>query len=618
MTPCKMRLRSASTEKNAAASGSGDVKAEDARAAARAQEELASNQTVAAAVAAQRARAEKARVVIMMSVKPHHGTKLRRYTNARDLWAALAAEFKPKGSARAITLRRQLNMMAMEDNESPVLYFNRGWELVGQLGEMGIDIDDHHLLSALLAGLSTRFELTSAVMQNNRNLTLREALEDLQAADDRFALERAKSKRKGGKPATTDGVVLVAAAPARKGRTHTRAKMSQEERTERFKNHTCYKCQEKGHLKRDCRNKYKPRPTQEANADEVGNAGVAMLAHVPAADAGMGQANGDWIVDSGASHHMCGDASALTNVRHAHPVSVTIADGTVRRAVTRGTAVLQIVGPKGATTLRLDDVLVLPGIAMSLFSVRTAARRGFRTLFKENEVVVVDASGKVRVTGYPSGGIYALKTTADWTGDAAAAIGTVTDPVVGTSTGAASAPASASVWHQRFSHAGIDSLLRTLDAVEGMDLSRSSLEEIRGNPCEPCIAGKMVRAPYMPSTNAPTRVLAICHSDAAGPMAVPTPEGYRYLISVIDGYSKFKTVVPVKEKGQAKAALMRVLDAWENKTGSKVGVIRTDDGKEYGGEEFDTWVASKGIERQRSAPYMHQHNGVAERYNRTV
>jgi len=474
-TPHKMRQGSASSEENAAASGSGDVKAEDARAAARAQEELASDQTVTMTVAAHRARAEKARVVIMVSVKPHHGTNFRRYTNARNLWAALAAEYKPKGPAQAMTLRGQLKMIAMEDEESPVLYFNRGRELVGQLGEMGIDIDGHHLLSALLAGLSKRFELKSAEMQNNRNLTVREALEDLQAADNRFALERAKSTRNGAKTAATDGVVLVVAAPARKGRTHPRAKMSPEERTERFQNHTCYKFQEKSNLKPDFRNTCKPRPTPEANADEVGNAGVAILAHVPSADAEVGQTNGDWIVDSGASHHMCADASTLTNVRHALPVSVTIAHGTIRRAVTRGTAVFQIVGPKGATTLRLDDVLILASIAMSLFLVRTAARRGFCTVFKEKEVVVVDANSRVRVTGYLSGVIYARKTTEDWTGDAAAAIGTVTDTVVGTSTGAASAPASASVWNQRFSHAGNDSLLRTLDAVEGMDLSRSSL-----------------------------------------------------------------------------------------------------------------------------------------------
>jgi len=36
-----------------------------------------------------------------------------------------------------------------------------------------------------------------------------------------------------------------------------------------------------------------------------------------------------------------------------------------------------------------------------------------------------------------------------------------------------SAPASARIWHQRFSVARMDFPLRTLDAVEGMDLSRS-------------------------------------------------------------------------------------------------------------------------------------------------
>jgi len=128
----------------------------------------------------------------------------------------------------------------------------------------------------------------------------------------------------------------------------------------------------------------------------------------------------------------------------------------------------------------------------------------------------------------------------------------------------------------------------------------------------------MVRAPYVPSTDAPTRVLAIFHSDAAGPMAVPTLEGYRYLISVIHGYSQFKPVVPLKEKGQANIALIRVLDALENKTGSEVGVFRIDDGKEYGGEEIYSCVAAKSIKRQRLAPYKNQHSGFAERYNRTV
>jgi len=52
------------------------------------------------------------------------------------------------------------------------------------------------------------------------------------------------------------------------------------------------------------------------------------------------------------------------------------------------------------------------------------------------------------------------------------------DPMAGTSTGVASAPASVSVWHQRFSHTVNESLLSTLDAAEGIHLSRKTLEEI--------------------------------------------------------------------------------------------------------------------------------------------
>jgi len=101
-------------------------------------------------------------------------------------------------------------------------------------------------------------------------------------------------------------------------------------------------------------------------------------------------------------------------------------------------------------------------------------------------------------------------------------------------------------------------------------------------------------------------------------MVVPTPEGYRYVVNVIGGYSRYKAVVPIKEKGPAKTALMHVVTAWETTTEQKVGIIWTDDDKEYAGQETDSWLAAKGIERQRSAPYMHQHSGVDERYNRTV
>jgi len=210
-----------------------------------------------------------------------------------------------------------------------------------------------------------------------------------------------------------------------------------------------------------------------------------MIASAPPPRVNRGCTAGAWIVDSGASHHRCGKANILTDVRATYPVSLTIADATVKRAVARGTSVLSGQGPRGATPLTLQDVLVLPGMAMSLFSVKTAARRGFRTVFKTDSVLAQNAAGKMLMTMYASGGAFALKTGRKGDGYAAAAVGTVKDPVVGTAKKAAAAPVGAYVRHQRFSHAGVDSLLRTLGAVDGRGLSRSSLEEIRGEPSDP-------------------------------------------------------------------------------------------------------------------------------------
>jgi len=212
--------------------------ADEARAMARAQDDLASDRIVATAAAAQRSRGKKASVAIMMSVNAHHGAKLRRYTSSRHLWAALAAELKPKRSARAIKLRRQVNTISMEGGESLVRHFNLGWELLGHLSEKGIEIDDHHLLSVLLLGRTPRFELTAEVMQNNRHLTLLEALEHRQTASDGFALKRAKGKRNSSEAKESEGVALAAGTPAAQTTSRTRVEMSAEERKDRFKIHT--------------------------------------------------------------------------------------------------------------------------------------------------------------------------------------------------------------------------------------------------------------------------------------------------------------------------------------------------------------------------------------------
>ncbi|GJW04001.1 gag-pol polyprotein [Tanacetum coccineum] len=53
-------------------------------------------------------------------------------------------------------------------------------------------------------------------------------------------------------------------------------------------------------------------------------------------------------------------------------------------------------------------------------------------------------------------------------------------------------------------------------------------------------------------------------------------------------------------------------------SGKKIKCLRTDNGGEYTGDEFDTFCKQEGIKRQFITAYTPQQNGVAERMNRTL
>jgi len=61
-----------------------------------------------------------------------------------------------------------------------------------------------------------------------------------------------------------------------------------------------------------------------------------------------------------------------------------------------------------------------------------------------------------------------------------------------------------------------------------------------------------------------------------------------------------------------------VVERWENSTGCRVKVIRSDRGGEYVNREQQQWCANKGIQQQLMPAYTPQLNGKAERLNRTL
>ncbi|CAI7869928.1 unnamed protein product [Closterium sp. NIES-53] len=121
------------------------------------------------------------------------------------------------------------------------------------------------------------------------------------------------------------------------------------------------------------------------------------------------------------------------------------------------------------------------------------------------------------------------------------------------------------------------------------------------------------------STGPAKAPLALVHMDVVGPTRAPSLSGSRYFLTIVDDHTRAVWVYPLKIKGEVAAA---VLKEWmpraQRESGHKVKVIRTDNGGESIGADFEAVLKKKGIQHQLTVPYNPQHNGVAEQFNRTL
>ena len=82
-------------------------------------------------------------------------------------------------------------------------------------------------------------------------------------------------------------------------------------------------------------------------------------------------ATSNWIVDSGATCHMCNDKKLFINLEGLDkPQEVSLGDGHVSKAIAQGVVLLEMKLPSGKTRkCKLVDVLYVPKLSYSLLSI---------------------------------------------------------------------------------------------------------------------------------------------------------------------------------------------------------------------------------------------------------
>ena len=106
--------------------------------------------------------------------------------------------------------------------------------------------------------------------------------------------------------------------------------------------------------------------------------------------------------------------------------------------------------------------------------------------------------------------------------------------------------------------------------------------------------------------------------DLCGPARTKTPSGESYFMLIIDDFSRMKWAAFLKNKSKALEKFKIFKELVENQIGCKLKCIRSDRGGEFTDYDFVDLCNEHGIKQQFTIAGTPQHNGVAERQNRSV
>jgi len=91
-----------------------------------------------------------------------------------------------------------------------------------------------------------------------------------------------------------------------------------------------------------------------------------------------------------------------------------------------------------------------------------------------------------------------------------------------------------------------------------------------------------------------------------------------YFLSFIDDYSKLVKVYCIRTKDEVYEYLVQYVNEIQNLTGKMIKELRCDNGKEYINTRVLQFAKEKGIIIKPCPAYVHELNGTAERYNRSL
>nr|GFA74868.1 retrovirus-related Pol polyprotein from transposon TNT 1-94 [Tanacetum cinerariifolium] len=227
-------------------------------------------------------------------------------------------------------------------------------------------------------------------------------------------------------------------------------------------------------------------------------------------------------------------------------------------------------------------VYYMEGLGHNLFSVRQFCDSNLELAFRQHTCFIRNLDGVDLLTGSRGNNLYTLSLQ-----DMLAS-----SPICLLSK---ASKTKSWLWHRRLSHLNFGAINHL--ARQGLVKGLPKLKFEKDHLCSACVMGKSTKKTHKPkSKDTNQEKLYLLHMDLCGPMRVKSFNGKKYILVIVDDYSRFTWVqlkVPVRH-------------------------IRTDNGTEFVNQTLRDYYEEVDISHETSVARSPQQNGVIERRNRTL
>ncbi|GKF73746.1 putative ribonuclease H-like domain-containing protein, partial [Tanacetum coccineum] len=106
--------------------------------------------------------------------------------------------------------------------------------------------------------------------------------------------------------------------------------------------------------------------------------------------------------------------------------------------------------------------------------------------------------------------------------------------------------------------------------------------------------------------------------DLCGPMRVESINGKKYVLVIVDDFSRYTWTYFFRSKDETPRVLIDILTLVQRGLHAQVTIVQTDKGTQFLNKTLHAYFAKEGIRYETSTARTPEQNGVVKRRNRTL